>query len=852
MSRESRKRRRKRHHIKQHQSPVRNRRRPCWIFTTAFVASAALSAGLSTKVYAGTMPVPSETGTWAAQAQGNRRTAGDQPAQRFDIASGPLSAVLPVFEKAAGIKVTLGVDSIGLITSPGVSGVFTPQDALARLLEGTNVAVRFTAPGAATLEFRLTAESVDVTAPAPAVVVSSPKYTQPLREVPQTIEVIPQAVMQAQGVTTLSEALRNVPGITMQAGEGGGASNTSGDMFNMRGFNAANSLFVDGVRDDGLVSRDVFNLEQVEVFLGPTGSDVGRGTAAGYVNMETKTPHLASAYSGQIGFGSADQKRMTLDLGAPLSRQRDSWLSKSAFRLNTLLQDSGVPGRQIVNNESRAVAPSLALGLDTTTRVILAAQFLKQDNQPDYGVPGAAWAAEPLAPTTVRATRPVDQSNYFGSVGYDYDRATQQSYTGRVEHDIRSNLTFRNQARYNRAYRDAVITSIGNPAAFDSNTNLVTLSRQGNQRENKVFSNQTSLVDKFATGTLRHAATIGLEYTFEQQWAPTLAGVGTRGPVSIYAPNPDDPVAAYNPIRTGAYSEGWTNTIAAYAFDSVDLGRKWQATGGLRFERFDTEFRAVDATSTTTTNQGAKDGVVSGKAGLLYKAAENGNFYVSYGSVVTPPGTANFTLSAQANNQNNPNVEPQTSTNLEVGSKWDFAQGRLSINGALFHTQNKNVIFTVDATAVPPIYNQDDAQRVNGVSLGAAGRITENWQVLGSFAYLDAITESQGPTNGNRMTLTPKFSGSVWTTYRLPVRLTIGGGLRTTDDVFINTANTIHSPGYHLIDALAEYEINAHLSLRLNIYNLTDEVYIRNVNNNGGRYNPGNPRSAMLSLPFKF
>ena len=170
----------------------------------------------------------------------------------------------------------------------------------------------------------------------------------------------------------------------------------------------------------------------------------------------------------------------------------------------------------------------------------------------------------------------------------------------------------------------------------------------------------------------------------------------------------------------------------------------------------------------------------------------------------------------------------------------------------MFHTENRNVIFTVDATAVPPIYNQDDAQRVNGVSFGASGRITDNWQVLGSFAYLDAITESQGPTNGNRMTLTPKFSGSLWTTYRLPVGLTIGGGLRATDDVFINTANTIQSPGYHLIDALAEYEVNAHLSLRLNLYNLTDEVYIRNVNNNGGRYNPGNPRSVMVSLPFKF
>ncbi len=381
---------------------------------------------------------------------------------------------------------------------------------------------------------------------------------------------------------------------------------------------------------------------------------------------------------------------------------------------------------------------------------------------------------------------------------------------------------------------------------------MVTLSRQGNQRDNRIFSNQTSLVDRFASGAWQHAATLGLEYTYEQQYAPALGGVGTRGPVSIYAPNASDPVANYNPVRTGAYSKGWTNTLAGYAFDTVEMGRRWQANAGLRFERYDTQYLAVDATAVTTTNQGARDGLFSGKAGLLYKVSRNGNVYVSYGSTVTPPGTANFTLSAQANNQNSPNVEPQRSRNLEAGAKFDVAGGRLSLTGAVFHTRNTNVIYTVDATAVPPVYNQDDAQRVNGVSLGASGQITANWQVLGSFAYLDAVTQSQGSTNGNRMTLTPAFSGSLWTTFRLPIHLTIGGGLRATDEVFINAANTISSPGYHLVDALAEYPLNAHLSLRLNIYNLTDEIYIRNVNNNGGRYNHGNPRSMMLSLPVRF
>ena len=162
---------------------------------------------------------------------------------------------------------------------------------------------------------------------------SSPKYAKPLIEVPQTVEVIPREVMEAQGVTTLSEALRNVPGISLQAGEGGGASSTSGDMFNLRGFSANNSLFVDGVRDDGLMSRDVFNLEQIEVFMGPTGSDVGRGNAAGYVNMQTKTPLADSAYAVDVmATAAAIMNRTTIDLNQPLTLGERRWLAEPTAR----------------------------------------------------------------------------------------------------------------------------------------------------------------------------------------------------------------------------------------------------------------------------------------------------------------------------------------------------------------------------------------------------------------------------------------------------------------------------------------------------------------------------------------
>ncbi|MEO8259349.1 MAG: TonB-dependent siderophore receptor, partial [Acidobacteriota bacterium] len=628
----------------------------------------------------------------------------------------------------------------------------------------------------------------------------------------------------------------------------------AGDMFNMRGFNASNSLFVDNVRDDGVIARDVFNLEHVEVFMGPTGSDVGRGTAAGYVNMQTKTPHLPRADSATFTIGTANQRRGTLDVNQPLVAGTPStWLGKSAIRLNALWQDSGVAGRNEVENETRAFAPSIGLGLGTGTRVLASAQILRQRNLPDYGIPGAAWQDAPLAPTTVLATRPVDQSNYYGSPAFDYDHADQNTVTARVEHNLSSQWLVTNQTRANKTTREAVVSTVQSVASFVPATELVTVARQGNVRENTITSNQTALSGRFTTGRLEHSLNSGLEIAREAQFAPALTGVGTRAPVSIYDPNPNDPITGYAVSRTGAFTDGKTDTAAIYAFDSLSLGPRVQVNGGLRYEHYTTEFRSLDAAGVTTVDASGSDGLLSGKAGVIVRARSNGNFYVSYGTTVTPPGAANFTLSTAPNNQNNPNVKPQQSANVEVGTKWDVAGGRLSLNGAVFHTVNKNVLFTVDAVAVPPIYNQDDEQRVDGVTLGATGQITPNWQILASVGYLDTESVSQNAANnGRRLTLSPELSGSLWSTYRLPKGWTVGGGVRGTGEVFINQPNTIVAPGYHVVDGLVEYALNQHLTLRMNIFNLTDTVYIRNVNNNGGRYNPGNPRTAQLTSVIAF
>ncbi len=786
----------------------------------------------------------------SAQSPAAAAAQSPLPQVRFDIPAGPLDAALRAFETTTGLSlvVQLPADTASMMQSPGVSGTFSVTAALAALLDGTALVGTPQANGSIVIDVQGVRESLEVTGRLPRV--ASPNYATTLSATPQTIQVIPQGVMAEQGSFTLSDAMRNVPGITLQAGEGGGASGTAGDMFNMRGFSAANSLFVDGVRDDGLITRDVYNLEQVEVYLGPTGADVGRGNAAGYVNMATKTARLGDTYGAALSVGSAENKRVTADINKPLPLgEPGGWLAGTSVRLNALWQDGGVPGREHAENERRSIAPALTLGLGSPTRVMLQGQFTRQDNVPDYGIPGAAWN-EPLTPTSVLTSRPVDQTIYYGSPDYDYDTAEQTSLSARIEHDLTPQWSVRNQTRYNDASRDAVITAIQSVASFVPATETVTFARQANYRENRIVANQTTVTGRVRTGAVAHALTGGVEIIDEDYSAPGIIGAGTRAPESVYSPNPFSPILDFAPTPSGATTDATTRTLAVSAFDVATLGR-WQLNGGLRVEAYDTEYRAL-ATTGIRTDVDASDTIVSGKAGVLVQLTPNGNAYVSYGRTVTPPGSGNFALSAQPNNANNPNVDPQISRNLEVGTKWELFRRRLSTTLALFDTRNENVIYTIDATTVPPLFNQDDGQHLQGATVGVVGQVTDRWSVMANAAWLDGVQDSQTPANdGRQLTLMPEWSGSLWTTYAVR-GFTAGGGIRFSDKVYVNTANTITVPAYHLVDAVASYAVNAHLTLRLNGYNLTDEVYIRSVNNNGGRYNPGVRRSVLLSTQIGF
>ncbi|MFO1487072.1 MAG: TonB-dependent siderophore receptor [Verrucomicrobiota bacterium] len=682
--------------------------------------------------------------------------------------------------------------------------------------------------------------------------VSSPKFTQPLLDTPQTIVAIPKEVYTMQSAQTLTDVLRNTPGISFAAGEGGNVA--AGDSFFMRGFDASGNIFVDGVRDSGAYSRDIFNLEQVEIAKGPAGADNGRGGSSGYINLATKSAMLQRAYAGTASYGSAETWRGTVDMNQPLGLgSKGDWINGSSLRLNGIAQDGGVPGRDYVENNRWGVAPALALGLGTPTRLHLSASWLEQQNLPDSGLPVAALPGGVLGA--------VRQNNFYGLAREDYDHVTSLRVTARAEHDFSEDFTLRNQFTYSRNDRDALTTYIQNASSINTNSGVVTPRRIHLDAQNEIFSEQLNGTFKLYTGRLEHDLSGGLEFTRESQFSPTWTAVNGPG-TGVYLPNPFRAATPGQlPVLTNnAFTDSSIDTAAGYIFGTTKVNDHLQLNASVRGEHYQTEYRSRSTAGVNGPSIETDDTLLSWKAGIVFKPRENGSVYFSYANSFTPPGTT-FTLSTNANNANNPVFEPQENINYEIGTKWNFFHDRLSTSLALYRSENLNNIVQ-DSTTQD--YLQDAKNTVEGVEFGISGKITERWMVFGGFGYAHSeyaapSSSNSGTNSGAALRFTPEWSANLWTAYKFKSGLTIGGGAQYSSSVLRSTGGSlkptatagIEAPDYLVFNSMLAYEFSKNFSVRLNVNNLFAAQYYR-LNNNGGRYYPGTPRSFTLAAEWSF
>jgi len=748
--------------------------------------------------------------------------------RRFEIAPSDLGSAMDSFARVSGISVEFADDELRTLPSKGVAGLYTPDQALKLLVADSGASYRFVAADSVSIQLAQVASSVEVTADGP-LMIASPKFSELLRDTPQTISVIDDQTMRQQGVNTLRDALRNVAGISLAAGEGG----AQGDNLTIRGFSGRNDIFLDGMRDFGSYYRDPFNYQSVDVLQGPSSMTFGRGSTGGVVNQEMKTPESAKFVSGTLQFGSDLTRRITADVNEPLGKN-------SAFRLNVMGHDSQVANRNVAENRRFGIAPSLAFGLGTTTRLTLNYYHQQADDTPDYGIP---WLFDGPAP--------VDRSNYYGFSDANYLRTNVDVATAKVEHDFGAALTLRNQVRYGHYQRDLLITEPRIAGTPDPDTPPEDIAVNRNeiavQGLETYLGDQLDLTFRFRTGFAEHTVVTGVEGGRESSSPMRFAWSGVPG-TNLLAPDEDQQfsgaAAVSSDVNTLATSFG------AYAIDTIRFSPQWSVIGGLRWDRFDTHYTQSISPVASFHRVDQKP---SYRSAVVYKPRPYGSIYFAYGTSFNPSAES---LSLSASNANLP---PENNRTFELGTKWDFPGKRLSVEGAVFRTDKLNAR---EPDPNNPLLNVlAGEQRVNGAQVSVTGKITDEWQVLGSYARLDGkLVSSQfyPQAVGAQLANVPKNTFNLWTTHALPWRLTVGGGAQFVDSRTASTTVPIDPvtglvkqvPSYWLFNAMASRPVTEHVSAQLNLYNLANRNYIDEIHS--VHLVPGAGFTALVGLNFKF
>ncbi|MCT6588565.1 catecholate siderophore receptor Fiu [Pantoea dispersa] len=702
---------------------------------------------------------------------------------------------------------------------------------------------------------------------------ADPKFTRPLVDTTRTMTVIPDQVIKDQGVTNLTDALKNVPGVgAFYAGENG--SSTTGDAVYMRGVDTSNSIYVDGIRDIASVTRDTFNTQQVEVIKGPSGTDYGRSAPSGSINMISKQPRLDTGLDASVSAGSAWMRRGTLDYNQAIN-------DNAAFRLNLMGEKTHDAARDNIQNERYGVAPSLALGLDTATRLYVNYLHVHQNNTPDGGIPTVGlpgYSAPSAAYAALNNSGKVATSNYYGTDS-DFDKSTTDSATLRFEHDLSDNTTLRNTTRWSRVKQEYLLTAVMGGASNITAPNPNDVgswrwSRLANTKDisNRILTNQTNITSKFATGSVGHDVSAGVEFTRENQ---TTYGVNALTPPAVNIYHPISSISIGGLDRNGANANGQTDTFGIYAFDTLAITPDFELNGGIRLDNYHTEYDSATAcggtgrgalacpagvarnTPVTTVDTAKSGNLVNWKAGALYRLTKQGNLYVNYAISQQPPGGSSFALAAggSGNSANRTDFKPQKAKSSEVGTKWQVLDKRLLLNAALFRTDIENEVDANDDGT----YSQTGKKRVEGYELSATGNITPDWEIIAGYTMQHASVRegaSVAQDGSSALAYTPKHAFTLWTNYQATDALSVGAGaryvgsLRRGSDGAVGTPD--HTEGYWVADAKLGYKVNNNLDLQLNVYNLFDTNYVASINKSGYRYHPGEPRTFLLTANVHF
>jgi catecholate siderophore receptor len=635
-----------------------------------------------------------------------------------------------------------------------------------------------------------------------------------IQDTPQSISVVPRELIEEKNITTLRDAVRNIPGIAINAGEGG----AQGDTLTIRGFSARNDLFVDGLRDPGQYNRDSFNIEAIEALKGPSSLLFGRGSTGGAVNIVTKMPNLERSGQAIGSLGTGPFYRGTVDLNTPIGEH-------TAVRLNAMAQDSETVGRDVAEQSRWGFSPSIGFGLGTDTSLTLSWMHQEENNIPDYGLP-----------FVFGKPAPVDTDSFYG-LRDDFEDVQVDLLTAKLNHVATDWLMLSNVLRAGFYNRDATATAPRVTAAAGTplEATTITRGRPSLDSQTTTVTNLTTATATFATGPVGHTVVGGVELGYEDIAIKRFSYPGTPA-ASLLRPDPDTGAGLARSLTSDANTEA--TTIAAFASDRIALTEQWSIVGGLRWDRFDADYSEdVAGTSFDRT-----DTMLSTRAALVFEPTDAQTYYFSYGTSFNPSAEYLALSTTTAN------LEPEKNRSFELGAKINLLDERLAVPGALFRTEKTNARTADPANATVTVL--DGKQRVDGIELEVSGRILEGWNLIAGYTYLDGeIVEANDATKGKIPQNTPEHSGFVWTTYEPFKDVELGAGVYYVGDRWANNQNTNEVPNYWRFDTMVAYTIGD-VRLALNGYNLADATIYEGVY--AGHVIPGAGRTFIFSTAVSF
>jgi len=668
-----------------------------------------------------------------------------------------------------------------------------------------------------------------------------------VRDIPQSIVIINKALMQSQGATSFQSAIRNTPGVTLGAAEGGNIGNN----VNLNGFSARTDIYLDGMRDRGQYYRDTFAIEQIEILMGPSSMLFGRGSTGGVINQVLKKPSLNKAIELSASATTNGLTRFTADVNQPFD-------TDAAARVNMMFQRGKISTRDLTDVLDFGISPSVKLGIGSPTQVTLSALLQHNHDIVDYGVPN--YNGYLLTPPR--------NTNY--GLSDDYTNTDQVMLNATIDHKFNNNLSLRNQSQFNWVNTNVRQTSGGAvgvlsgtwgfvPTLFGpnnpSNLTIRQISRDRNINDITV-TNQTELTAKFDTGPLSHNLLVGFEIDYDSYTNKSYARQGFCNGNVLALGQVNCVPAGYTTGYTnnlsqipGNYATGQAWDFAPYVNDTIQVIPELKLVAGLRFDSYWAQIGnsinlANTPGNTATPYMQQNVNFLSVRGGVLFQPDKVQSYYFSYSTSFNP--SLEQLVSTTGSREPLP---PENNEAFELGAKYDFFNGGLSVTGALFQiTKNNARTANIDGT-----FSATGTIRVQGARVGVAGRITPEWQVWGGYTLLNArITNGIGVNTTGMIPLnTPRDSATLWTTYTFNNKWEIGGGPTYQGLRYANNTNTVIVPDYIRLDATAAYKMDKY-DVRLNVFNLTNVYYFEQVAaSDGGRGVPGSGLTAMLTLNYR-